>query len=647
MSHRIASKWIGVFVAVVVLGCGVAARGDDLATVRKQFRDFHLRPDAADATLIDTLNADGSWPDIDYKNADRSGWLPARHASRIASLTATWCLAATNDPERARCAAAIHRAFGFWRTNDFQCPNWWYNRIGIPKTLGTAGVLLGDELKPAERAYLTSKVLARAGLDMTGQNRVWLAGITLMRAMLFDDARLARKAGNVIWSELTVGVREGVQPDFSFHQHGAQQQFGNYGLAFASDMTQWMTILRGTAYAPGADKTAILRGYLNDGLAWTIWHGKMDANCIGRQFDVDSLASHGQSAISAIAKFDAFDGVTNRVEPTGHRVFWRSDFVVHRRPEFMATLKMSSSRVIGAESLNSENLSGYHAADGVLLVSRTGEEYENIFPLWDWRRLPGVTAIRSDAPVPSFDHAQLTNDFVGAVGNGTNGIAALDYDRGGVHARKAWFFVGDQIICLGAGIASTNVEPVATSVNQCWKRGEIGNDGDGIVHDGIRYLPLGETKFQVASGPVTGSWLKVRNTATTPKSPVTGEVLSVTIDHGIRPQESSYAYAIMAGADQALRWHVAQNSPALQAIADDHSNLLVAFHEPGSIRVEGHSLTADQACLVMVNYSELPHVVAADPTRKLGRIDLSWDGQFRRLPIPGKSADGNAVAKDW
>jgi len=39
---------------------------------------------------------------------------------------------------------------------------------------------------------------------------------------------------------------------------------------------------------------------------------------------------------------------------------------------FAATLKMSSTRVIGAELVNSENLSGYHTADGALYLYREG-----------------------------------------------------------------------------------------------------------------------------------------------------------------------------------------------------------------------------------------------------------------------------------
>ena len=56
--------------------------------------------------------------------------------------------------------------------------------------------------------------------------------------------------------------------------------------------------------------------------------------------------------------------------------------MVHRRPDFYASIKMCSRRVTGGERVNNENVSGYHLADGTLLVYRTGAEYDDIQPVW-------------------------------------------------------------------------------------------------------------------------------------------------------------------------------------------------------------------------------------------------------------------------
>lgn len=78
---------------------------------------------------------------------------------------------------------------------------------------------------------------------MTGQNKVWLAGNVLVRALLQEDKELVRQARDTIVSEIVTGQTEGIQPDWSFHQHGTQQQFGNYGLAFLASMSFYSGVL--------------------------------------------------------------------------------------------------------------------------------------------------------------------------------------------------------------------------------------------------------------------------------------------------------------------------------------------------------------------------------------------------------------------
>ena len=72
--------------------------------------------------------------------------------------------------------------------------------------------------------------MMNSSFGMTGQNKVWLAGNVLIRALLQNDWQLAKEARKVIASEITLGQKEGINADWSFHQHGPQQQFGNYGL---------------------------------------------------------------------------------------------------------------------------------------------------------------------------------------------------------------------------------------------------------------------------------------------------------------------------------------------------------------------------------------------------------------------------------
>lgn len=80
-------------------------------------------------------------------------------------------------------------------------------------------------------------MMQNAKFGMTGQNKVWLAGNVLIRALLQNDEALVKKARDIIVSEIVLGQKEGIKSDWSFHQHGPQQQFGNYGLSFVSGMS--------------------------------------------------------------------------------------------------------------------------------------------------------------------------------------------------------------------------------------------------------------------------------------------------------------------------------------------------------------------------------------------------------------------------
>ena len=94
-------------------------------------------------------------------------------------------------------------------------------------------LLIGNTMDPADKAAAL-KIVDRATFSMTGQNRVWMAGIIFRKALVEDDPALALQARNTILAEVSISQQEGLQADWSFQQHGPQQQMGNYGSAFAT-----------------------------------------------------------------------------------------------------------------------------------------------------------------------------------------------------------------------------------------------------------------------------------------------------------------------------------------------------------------------------------------------------------------------------
>ncbi|POC03841.1 polysaccharide lyase family 8 super-sandwich domain-containing protein, partial [Vibrio vulnificus] len=85
--------------------------------------------------------------------------------------------------------------------------------------------------------------------------------------------------------------------------------------------------------------------------------------------------------------------------------------------------------------------------------------------------------------------------------DGRYGVAVMDMNAYGTQAKKAWFSFKDEMVALGAGIASTRSEYVNTSVNQTRLNGPVTVDGvvyekgsralvnaSWVHHDGIGYV---------------------------------------------------------------------------------------------------------------------------------------------------------------
>ena len=506
------------------------------------------------------LSDDGSWTDINYLDKKRSGWEPKQHAERILELAKLYCSPVTGYYRSETLKQVIHRALGYWFSAKHKCPNWWYNQIGIPKTLGTAFNLLEDQLSGQEKAGAI-EVMENSKFGMTGQNKVWLAGNVLIRALLQNDAELVKMARDTIASEIVLGRREGIKDDWSFHQHGPQQQFGNYGLSFVSGMSFFYRLFKGTAYEFDGAQVDILTSLVNEGYKWTIWNRMMDISALGRQLfhNAQLHKAYGLAFAAADLGIGGFPARGNLL--VGHKHFDDSDYTVHRSKSWMGTVKMSSNRVIGTELVNEDNLKGYYLGDGATYFYVRGDEYLNVFPFWDWRKVPGVTAYEDVAPVPDINVTRSGNktDNVGGLSDGKCGMAAMELNRDVLTACKAKLITGDEVLCLGAGISSDSALWVTTSIDQrlqcgtlevldknAWR--EVSGKENFLkedlrfFHDRTGYVVLGSGNCMAEAGKRTGSWhdfMKMYRPATTE-----GEVVSLYLSHGVKPENAGYQYLV-------------------------------------------------------------------------------------------------------
>lgn len=635
--------------------------------------------------LLGSLLENGSWADVDYTSKERGGWPTANHIYRILDLARAYRSPQSSIFENKKASAKIHKALNYWFDSDFQCPNWWYPEIGVPMSLAPAMILMEDELSQTEKEKGV-KILDRAKIGMTGQNKVWLSGNVLLKSLLLRDEETISKAAQSIQEELVVSTGEGVQPDWSYHQHGPQLQFGNYGLAYVGDMIKWIAILRQTPFQFDESKIFVLRNYLLEGQQWVSWRNYYDISSCGRQLFPNAQRSKASSLAQDLSLMETLDPqyapdykkANNYQTLTGNRHFWRSDIQVQRSPEYYFSVKMCSERVIGAESCNSENIQGYYMGDGATFLYQTQKEYEDIFPYWDWKKIPGTTVQQNNEALPVLTARgyRITSDFVGGVSDGINGIAAMNYVRNGLSAHKAWFMFDDKIVCLGAGISAEENLPVVTSVNQSFLHGPIHSDTgksglekmsgklklNWLIHDQIGYFFPGVSEVNLHTGEVEGSWNWVASRY--PNMTTKANLFHLWMEHGTNPQGASYAYILVPHASSDLLESMKKkpvfaikNEPEMQEVLSTDGTIggIVFYKARGSAAFGG--ISVDQACVVMVKKTGKGLVLSvADPTQKLQSLKLTFGKRFStendantnelKIELPANEMAGKSVIVD-
>ena len=627
---------------------------------------------------IKKLNNEGSWDDIDYGDTKRSGWEPRLHPERILEMVKAFMSPSVEYYKSPALEKAIHNTMNYWFRAKLKCSNWYYNEIGVPRTMGTAFILF-DEYLTADERINAVQVMENSKFGMTGQNKVWLAGNVMIRALLQNDFNLVKQARDTIVSEITKGGSEGIKDDWSFHQHGPQQQFGNYGLAYVYTMSLFSGIFADTSLSFSHEQLQILSTLLTEGYQWVIWNGKMDISSLGRQL-FSSAPLHKALSI-AFAANSLSDDISSRLISNcysdknsfvGHKHFWQSDYTVSRRHDWMSTLKMSSQRVIGVESMNGDNMRGYYMADGALYVYRDASEYYDIFPVWNWRRLPGVTTYLNDnASMPQPDKKdQYTNrtNFVGGLSDGKNGISAMQLRKDGLNVDKFWFFADSAIVCLGAGIETDSTLEVATSVEQCWEKGKVhvyrGAESISftkgseytihdlkILHNNIGYLFLqDEGKCIIDAAKVNGSWHDIMQMY--PKETVSGNIFSIYLNHGKCPKKASYSYMIIPDADSDLlknfnskAYSILCNNQNIQAIM--HNNVCwIAAKNPSTLdlsaSVSVNFLTAGLYRMEM-HQGKVISIMYSDPTQQLNMVSFLINNKKFSSLLPSGVMKGTSI----
>lgn len=646
-----------ILLAVIFSSCATKTPKSQLSILENNWKNYLLNEEVKQEMVpyFLNLNRDGSWNDLDYTNKQRGNWPLRNHLFRTVEMAKAYQQKGNQYYKNKSLGDNIQLAYNFWVNKDFVNPNWWYPQIGVPQNIGVIMLLMQNEIN-TEQWQKGMAIMDRVVFGKnTGQNLVWVSSNIVLRSILKKDTTLLAGATKKIRKEMQMAKdAEGLQPDYSFHQHGRQLQFGNYGLHFLEDQVKWMFILKDSEYDYAPEQIDLMRNYFAQGQRWVIWKGVYDINSSGRQLFPNEQVKKYKRVYKAAVEMkkidpnhmDLYKSISEENELFGVKYFPFSELTVKRTEQYISTIRMCSSRIKGSESGNGENLSGYYLADGAMYVMKTGKEYLDIYPYWDWRKIPGTTSVRDTAKLPEIGWGSYTiaSDFVGGLTDDDCAITSMQYKRDGITANKSYFLFPEFTVCLGSGISGQSNQLLQTTIEQCFSTSPLYNSNGKILrtnrsansssfwHQGTGYIINQAKNIVVNVEKKAANWSNVIDWCS--EKPEAKNIFTLSIDHGKNAKNDKYAYAVFPNMkkedlptiDQQQAYQIISNTEETQAVQFDNYSSIV-FHKPGAIKINN---TIEISCNVPAilsckeDHNQL-QITICDPTQKLesGQITVS------------------------
>ncbi|KDN44023.1 hypothetical protein RSAG8_05755, partial [Rhizoctonia solani AG-8 WAC10335] len=606
-----------VTLQLLVLVFSNLVHADDLDTIYTRQTELILSTTPVSSgkitNYIKTLKSDGSWSAIDYSSgctARRSSWPAGGHWTRLLEMAAAYRGGGLSRyKHNTDLRSAIQKAMGYWQ----------------PLPLRDA----------------------------------WAVGAKLVQQSLVHSTDRV----------------DGIKPDGSFQQHGGVIYDGNYGKDFANSFMQLELQALGTQFQADKNVQDSFARYF-DGAKWMTYTNVMtsvvhwDLTVIGRFISypvADGRASANlRIDLSQVLKLGnawsqkdliAFgtqltgtgDNSANSGGLLGTRMFWSSDYLVHRTPETVSTVKMLSTRTTTSECINSENPFGFHLSDGLLYTYSTGAEYEDMFAALDYSIPPGITT----------DYAATKLECKATTRAGVEMQAGKSF---GFY--KAWFFFPDNVqhvLVSNIQQSTKSTAPVFSVLDQRLRSGDVYLNGEPISgsgnfteanslwHGGTGYFfpPDQLTRVSVSLQTRTGDWSKIG----TSKEPLSvKDMFTAWLVHSrsdgrpyphhsfdsnaFPPVEYSAFPATRSNYEfekkaKGLRPRTVINSELVSAAMDSHAKILgAAFWKSSggsiSVREMGIRLEVDRGVVLMLKFEDDARtkgsIYVADPTHGTGSV---------------------------
>lgn len=330
----------------------------------------------------------------------------------------------------------------------------------------------------------------------------------------------------------------------------------------------------------------------------------------------------------------------------GTRYFFNNNNFAKKTDEYYSLVSMASVRCDGIESFY-EKADGFniHTCDGMTLFQRSGDEYKKALGAWNLTALPGVTARQLEELIPFTNWRGYTskhNFAAGAAHGGDNAVTGFIFEKlngtakkdvndltglneknpdiYGIKAYKSYFWFGDMLLAMGAGITNLETDidkPVWTSIEQTLAIG--GNvelsDKRKVSKEGVTWVENNDFSYAVlpeyTSGDVYYSIEKRKtnydilnpNNKKSVNKPDQLVIFQMWIDHGNHPENDSYAYVVNCNPEsEAIMPKILSNDSLLQAACSQDEKVIEAmFFDPEQrLEVGEYWFEVSSECAFMV-----------------------------------------------
>ncbi|ADY54334.1 Lyase catalytic [Pseudopedobacter saltans DSM 12145] len=292
-----------------------------------------------------------------------------------------------------------------------------------------------------------------------------------------------------------------------------------------------------------------------------------------------------KSQQNAYAKRFLNAGIKPAIYPAMH---WTLNFGlldIHRRNDWLLTIKAHNRYIVSHESYPNANVFGRYFSYGQLevLYPESQKDIASNFKDkgWDWNRIPGTTTLhvpldllRADIKnvddYSGVEEMLLTDEpFAGGVHLNKQGVFAMKlkghdkYKMGSFKATKSWFTFDSLVVALGSDISNHTKEyPTETTLFQNYLNDK--SDVISINNKNIAGFPYTQNKSvtTVLDNRKIGYYIPAKQNVVVYKKNQTsrdqkdlqdtkGDFAGLYINHGQAPQKQAYEYAMLVAIDQA------------------------------------------------------------------------------------------------